>query len=293
MAAKSRTIVVGIDGSDGSDGALRWALDDALVRNAPVHLVCCHPRPLNLNWEGILPTSDEGIDRVARRSARHVVEHALEWAREIAPELDITGEVVDGRAADVLCDRSDVAAAVVVGSRHLKALGSTLLGSVGAGLAAGAHCPVVVVRGPAGLAAEHPAVVVGIDGTDAAESALGFGFEQASRHGVPLRAVMCWRPDPLAAMQWRAAPPPPQRAEAWLSEMLAGFRPRYSGVAASGAIIRAHPVPGLVAQSAAEHLLVVHSRSRHALTGTLLGSVTQGVLHHATCPVAVIPAAVR
>lgn len=50
---------------------------------------------------------------------------------------------------------------------------------------------------------------------------------------------------------------------------------------------------GLVAQSAAQHLLVVHSRTRNALAGTLLGSITQGVLHHATCPVAVIPAAVE
>jgi nucleotide-binding universal stress UspA family protein len=292
-ADDSRPIVVGIDGSDGGEVALRWALDDALVRNAPVQLICCNPRPLNLNWEGVLPTSGEDIDHVARRSADYVVERALERAREIAPALEITGEVVDGRAADVLSDRSADAAAVVVGSRRLKALGSTLLGSVGAGLAAGARCPVVVVRGPAGLAAERPAVVVGIDGTDAAGPALEFGFAQASRYGLPLRAVMCWRPDPLAAMQWRAAPPPPQRVEAWLSEILADVQPRYPDVAASGAVIRSHPVPGLVAQSAAEHLLVVHSRSRHALTGTLLGSVTQGVLHHATCPVAVIPAAAQ
>jgi nucleotide-binding universal stress UspA family protein len=54
------------------------------------------------------------------------------------------------------------------------------------------------------------------------------------------------------------------------------------------AVIREHPVAGLVDASTAQHLLVVGSRGRHALTGTLLGSVSQGVLHHATCPVAVI-----
>jgi nucleotide-binding universal stress UspA family protein len=205
----------------------------------------------------------------------------------------VTGEVVDGHAADVLIDRSMSAAAVAVGSRQLKAFGSAMLGSVGAGLAARAHSPVVVVRGPAGLAAERPAVVVGIDGTDAAEQALAYGFDHASRHGVPLRAVMCWRHDPLASMQWRAEPPPPERAEEWLSETVAAWRQRYPNVVASAAVIRDQPVPGLVAQSAAEQLLVVRSRARHALTGTVLGSVAQGVLHHATCPVAVLPAAMQ
>jgi nucleotide-binding universal stress UspA family protein len=221
------------------------------------------------------------------------VEKALEQGRGIAPELEVTGEVVDGHAADVLTDRSTGAAGVVVGSRQLKALGSALLGSVGAGLAARAHCPVVVVRGPAGLAAEHPAVVVGIDGTDAAEPALAFGFDHASRHGVPLRAVMCWRPDPLASMQWRAEPPAPERAQEWLSETVAAWQQRYPDVPASGGVIRDHPVAGLVAQSAAQQLLVVRSRARGAVTGSLLGSVTQGVLHHATCPVAVLPAAMQ
>jgi len=48
-------------------------------------------------------------------------------------------------------------------------------------------------------------------------------------------------------------------------------------------------VSGLVAESMAQRLLVVGTRSRHPVAGTLLGSVAQGVLHHATCPVAVIP----
>jgi nucleotide-binding universal stress UspA family protein len=293
MAATTPPIIVGVDGSSGSELALRWALDDACARNAPVHLIRCHRRPLSLRWEDMHANDDEGLARGARQFADGVVEKALEQARKIAPELAVTGETVDGHAADTLIDRSAGAATVAVGSRQLKALGSAMLGSVGAGLAARAHSPVVVVRGPAGLAAEHPAVVVGIDGTDAAEPALAFGFDHASRHGVPLRAVMCWRPDPLATMQWRATPPAPERAEQWLSETVAAWRQRYPDVAASGAVIRDQPVPGLVAQSAAEHLLVVRSRARHALTATVLGSVAQGVLHHATCPVAVLPAAMQ
>jgi nucleotide-binding universal stress UspA family protein len=293
MSASTAPIIVGVDGSSSSELALRWALDDATVRDAAVHVICCHRRPVPLSWEGMHPNDGEHLARAAQQFAHQIIDKALEQARGIAPGLEVTGEAVDGHPADVLTDRSESAARVVVGSRQLKALGSALLGSVGAGVAARAHCPVVVVRGPAGLAAERPAVVVGIDGTDAAEPALEFGFEHASRHGVPLHAVMCWRPDPLATMQWRSEAPVPERAQAWLSETVAAWRQRYPDVAASAAAIRDHPVAGLVARSTAQHLLVVRSRARSALAGTLLGSVTQGVLHHATCPVAVIPAAMH
>jgi nucleotide-binding universal stress UspA family protein len=292
MSASTEPVVVGVDGSSGSELALRWALDDATVRNAPVQVICCHRRPATLGWEGIHQSDSEQLGSAAEEFAHEVVAKALEQARAIAPDLEITGEAVHGAAAEVLADRSAGAARVVVGSRQLKALGSALLGSVGTGLAARAQSPVVVVRGPAGLAAERPAVVVGIDGTDAVEPALAFAFEHASRHAVPLRAVMCWRPDPLAAMQWRPEAPVPERAQHWLSETVAAWQQQYPDVPAAAAVIRDHPVAGLVAQSAAEHLLVVRSRARSALAGSLLGSVTQGVLHHATCPVAVIPAAV-
>ena len=293
MATSRPPIIVGIDGTTAGDQALRWALDDAVVRNDPVQVVCCHRRPMTIGGEVLHPVEVEQMGRAAHDFADEVVEKALELARGIAPEVEVTGDVVDGHPAAVLTDRSADAARLVVGSRHLKAFGSAILGSVGAGVSARAQCPVIVIRGPAGLAAEHPAVVVGVDGIDGTEQALQFGFEHASRHGVPLHALMCWRPDPLATMQWAVEAPAPSHAQAWLTETVEKWNQRYPEVAASGAVVRDHPVAGLVARSAAQHLLVVRSRTRHAIAGTLLGSVSQGVLHHATCPVAVIPTAVE
>jgi nucleotide-binding universal stress UspA family protein len=80
-------------------------------------------------------------------------------------------------------------------------------------------------------------------------------------------------------------------ADEWLNELLARWREKYPNVQARSAAMRDHPVAGLAAESMAQHLPVVHSRTRHALTGALLGSVSEGVLHPATCPIAVIPAA--
>lgn len=293
MSASSPPIIVGVDDSAASELALRWALDDAIVCKAPVQVICCHRRSVPFGWESRHAVDVDRPVRDAHEFAANIVEKALQHAGAVAPQVEVTGEAVEGHPVDVLTDRSARAARLVVGSRQLKALGSALLGSVGTGVAARAQCPVVVIRGPAGLAAELPAVVVGVDGIDGTDQALQFGFEHASQHGVSLRAVMCWRPDPLANMQWRAEAPVPERAQTWLSETVEMWQQRYPAVAASAVVIRDHPVSGLVAQSAAQHLLVMRSRTRSALAGTLLGSVTQGVLHHATCPVAVIPAAVE
>jgi nucleotide-binding universal stress UspA family protein len=146
-----------------------------------------------------------------------------------------------------------------------------------------------VVRGPAGRPEEGAAVIAGVDGTAGDTAVLDFAFEHASRHHVALHAVLCWRPDLLASMTWRAEPPPPAHVEAWLSQSLGGWREKYPDVPVHDLVVRDHPVAGLVAASMAQYLLVVGSRGRHALAGTLLGSVSQGVLHHATCPVAVVP----
>lgn len=286
-----KPIVVGVDGSASSELALHWALDGAVVLGAPVHVICCHRRRVTLGWEGVPAIELERLDLGAQRFAHEVVEQVLGLARGVAPEVRVTGEVIEGHAAQVLTGRSTEAARVVIGSRQVKALGSALLGSVGASVAAGARCPVVVVRGPAGLAAEHPTVVVGVDGSDATEPALRFGFERASRHDVPLRAVLCWWPDPLASMQRRCEAAVAEHAQSWLTETVDAWKRRYPTVTATGAVVRDHPVVGLVTASAAQHLLVVRSRTRSAPGGTLLGSVTRGVLHHAICPVAVIPAA--
>ena len=132
-------------------------------------------------------------------------------------------------------------------------------------------------------------MVVGVDATPASQAVLEFGFEYASRRQVPLRAVLCWHPDLLASMLWRPEPPAPARAEAWLAETLAGWREKYPDVAVRGGVVRDHPGAALAAESASAQLLVVGNRGRHAMAGTLLGSVSQAVLHHATCPVAVVP----
>ena len=281
------TVVVGIDVMN-NNAALHWAVRAAEARHLGVRIVHAYGSLAANPWAP--PGYERSEIEMLRRGADEVVAKALGQVRVMSPELDVTGEAVEGDARRLLIADSATAPITVLGSRHLASMGATLLGSVGCGVAAGARGPVVVVRGPAGDPDEGAGVVVGIDGVDGAEDILRFAFEHASLHSAPLRAVMCWRPDPLAAMRWRPEQPVPPRAELWLAETIAGWSEKFPDVEIRSAVVRDHPVSGLVAESMAQRLLVVGNRGRHAVADTLLGSVAQGVLHHATCPVAVIPA---
>lgn len=90
-------------------------------------------------------------------------------------------------------------------------------------------------------------------------------------------------------MTWRSGAPTPTRAEAWRSESLAGWREKYPDVPVTPGVVHAHPVPGLAHAAQGQHLVMVGSHGRRALAGTLLGSTSQGLPHHAACPVAVVP----
>jgi nucleotide-binding universal stress UspA family protein len=233
-----------------------------------------------------LPDADEELEP---NVAGQLVAKIIEQAREIEPGVVVEGDAIDGSPSRVLVQESSSATELVLGSRQLTALRSAVLGSVAVAVAGRTECPLVVLRGPAGLREEDAAVVVGVDATDAAQAVLAVGFDHASRHEVALRAVLCWHPDLLASMKWRPSPPAPERADEWLSEALAGWSERYPDVTVHPEVIRQHPVAGLVLASSAQYLLVVGTTGHHALPGALLGSVSQGVLHHATCPVAVVP----
>lgn len=289
MSADVHRVVVGINDSPGAEDALQWAVGDARVRKVPVLLTYAYRWTYSYP-RGPMFTDMQYADLLqSRNGAEQIVTRMVDRAYELAPGFDVDGAAIDGPAVQVLIDQSEYASVLVLGSRQLKALGSVMLGSVSAAVAARAACPTVVVRGPAGSAEQGAAVVVGVDGTQASEAVLQFGFDHASRHHLPLRAVLCWHPDLLAVVTWRPQPPAPERVEAWLSEALAGWREKYPDVDVHAEVIREHPADGLVLASRSQSLLVVGSRGRHALPGTLLGSVSQGVLHHATCPVAVVP----
>jgi nucleotide-binding universal stress UspA family protein len=282
----SGAVVVGLGTVRHGIPELDWAAREAQSRGRPLHVVrAYHLSQATLPWES---STDRVIIADLRRVAEKHVRDAIGHVRTTWPDVSVEGVVTDGIAWDVLRDASCEADVTVLGSRHLNAVGCAVLGSVSTVVAASGAGAIVIVGSPAGDPAENPEVVVGVDGSEQMDSVLAFAFDYASRYRRPLRAIYCWSPDLLATMKWRPEPPAPERADRWLAEAVAGWQEKYPDVQVHRAVIRESAVPGLVLASASQDLLVVGSHSRHARIASLLGSVSQGVLHHATCPVAVV-----
>jgi nucleotide-binding universal stress UspA family protein len=282
-------IVVGVDESPGTDAALQWAVAEARAWALPLRLVYCYQWQYSASTLPSFEDAPEGPDsdvELALRMVDDTMGKLVARARELDDSIEITSAAIDGNPADVLVDESQRASQLVLGTRHHNGLGAAVLGSVANETVGRTACPTVVVRGTPG-SQEGAGVVVGVDDTESSEQVLAFAFATASRHGMPVRPVLIWRPDLRALVGWRAEPPAPAKAEAWLSEAVAGWREKYPDVEVYPEVVREQPVAGLVLAATDQRLLVVGHRNRHTVGS--LGSVSLGVLHHATCPVAVVP----
>jgi len=179
----------------------------------------------------------------------------------------------------------------VVGDRGLGGFTGLLVGSVAVELAAHAHCPVLVARGTVDPALP---VLVGVDGSPANQPAIGYAFEQAALRRVPLVALHAWA-HPVASGSGDMLPlvydlDEVQAAEERvLSEALAGWSEKYPDVTVERVVRHGSVRSTLIEASGRAQLVVVGARGRGGFAGLLLGSVSQAVLHHAACPVAVVP----
>lgn len=284
--SQHRAVVVGLGDARDDIPELAWAAQEATVRNRPLHIIRAYNLAVaTLPWDNM---TDNAIESEMRATALRRLRRAVTVVRGRYPDLAIHADAVHGIPWQVLGDAAATAELTVVGSRRHGALGSAVLGSVSSIVAARGPGPIVVAANPPGDPAEQPTVVVGVDGSPGTDEVLDFAFEYASVHRRRLRAVFCWHPDALAGMAWRGEPPAPERADRWLAEATGGWQEKYPDVQVTRAVIRAFPAAGLVSESLSQELLVVGSHSRHPRVSAFLGSVSQGVLHHATCPVAVV-----
>lgn len=137
-------------------------------------------------------------------------------------------------------------------------------------------------------------IVVGIDGSEPALKALGWAAEQARLTGASLEVVWAWAYPPSAIVPGAPALPiPPEEMDALVQaevdrviEATLGADP---DVDIATTIGRGDPASELLERSRHADLLVVGTRGMGGFKGLLLGSVSQHVLHHAACPVVVVP----
>lgn len=130
VPADVRRIVVGVDGSRPGRRALRWALDEAGVRDLPVTVVHGYPEPSSLPHAVL--QSDAHLHEArttARERAAAVIDSALETV-EGPTGIQVDRVADSGSAAGLLLDRAGPDALLVVGTRGHGAVGQMLVGSV-------------------------------------------------------------------------------------------------------------------------------------------------------------------
>ncbi len=136
-------IVVGIDGSDGSLAALRWALHEADLRQLSVEGVNGWLVP-----EAMLPGAALGggsAMQASQESAQTVLDEAAQLAAREAPGVTFTALLIAKSPAEAMVARSHDAELLVVGRRGHGGFLGVLLGSVANQVAHHASCPVVLM----------------------------------------------------------------------------------------------------------------------------------------------------
>ncbi|GHE07861.1 universal stress protein [Streptomyces alanosinicus] len=285
----TRPITAGVDGTEESLAALDWAGREAVRRGLPLRVLHA--------WR-----YTESL-AIADRSTQHgwVSEGVAQAVRAVAgrhPELAVGVDVVEGEPVHTLARAAAQAEMLVLGSRGYGPVIGFLLGSVGQQVIAGAGRPVVLVRAGDRAAAEAAGrdVVVGQHG-DPEDSAatLRFAFETAAARGATVRAVRAWTLPPVFAYSPGSlrllddAGGPEQFERQALAEALRPWRERFPEVPVAEHIEMGSAGQVLLSLAGRAQLTVVGRRAHRGAVGSRIGSVAHGVLHHADCPVAVVP----
>lgn len=286
-----RPIVVGVDGSAASSAAVVWAAVEAARDARPLHLVHA------FEVAGAT-TSPMVVAPLAWYDPQWSLKAAAEVVGTVAPEVPTTSTQSNQPPAETLVSASYEAGLVVVGTRGHTAVGALVLGSTAARVAAHAHCPVVVVRESPRVDAARR-VVVGIDGSPASSTALAFAAGWAADHGCLLVVTHLWTGD-LTVDAVRVTQEVREEIRATLvrgqmevaEALLQPVRRAHPGLPVDVLVDTGAPEEALVAQSGDAQLVVVGSRGRGLLKGLVIGSVSEHVLHHAHCPVVVVPSPV-
>ncbi len=137
-------IVVGVDGSDSSKEALRWAARLAPTLNANVHAIVAWEYPILLGADGGMPGSWE-----PDVTAKEILKKSLDEAFGNERPEGLKANISQGHPTSVLLEASKDAEMLIVGSRGLGGFAGLLVGSVSSSCAEHAKCPVLVVRGDA------------------------------------------------------------------------------------------------------------------------------------------------
>ncbi|MCC5033862.1 universal stress protein [Streptomyces sp. WAC 00631] len=282
----SHMVVVGIDGSPQSMAAADWAALEARRTGRPLRLVhAWHPLATDADYPLHAESRHRWVEN--RLSAVH------QTLAERLPGLRIEVERVAEAPVKVLL--AEEAELLVLGSRGLSGMSGHLLGSVSLSVIARTARPVVLVRADFdGRAEDSGTVVLGLDLRHYGNAPIDFAFRAAAARGTSLLVVHAWNPQLVygyasAPLDEELTAELQEREERSLTGILGPWRAKYPEVAVTGRVAAGSAGRVLIEAAGGAGLLVTGHQLDHPGHSSRIGHVTHGVLHHAACPVAVVP----
>ena len=277
-------IVVGVDESPAATAALQWAYSYGQTRRQPVTAV--------MAWDYIDKRHADAPSVFDARYSPEVAEQELHKIidRALGPDSGVVAAPVLDKPEPGLLDASKDADLVVVGARGVGGFRGLLLGSVSRWILHHATCPVTVVRGEA--ADLNGPVVVGVNGSDHSVRALQWAAEFAAEAGRRLVVVWAWQVAIVGGPFYPVAVDFEGAANEAVDALHRAVESAHLvGVEVEERAIEGQPAAQLlaVADDARASLVVVGARGATGITGALLGSVSDQVVHHANIPVVVVP----
>jgi nucleotide-binding universal stress UspA family protein len=284
-SVKHGSVVVGVDGSTGSDAAVTWAAHYAVSRHLPL---------LVLHGAGERLSNDQPFGHAEslqahKHAAKEVTDRAVAIVHDREPTLDVYVSAPFRDPREVLLECAAKASMLVVGTRGFGPVRILLLGAVSAAVATHASCPVAVVRPPHSTpAATERHVVVGTDGGPASTAALELAFDLASVEGRALDVVHSFTHHDVFVdldsneQRLRLV----EEHERLLSEALAGYAEKFPDVVVERHQSSESAVHTLLRLSTRASTIVVGS-TRRTGASALLTSVGRDLVERADCTVIV------
>ncbi|MCQ4083901.1 universal stress protein [Streptomyces sp. RB6PN25] len=280
-------IVVGTDGSADADGAVDWAAAEAARRRCPLQVV----HATGLGAGNAHPRLSEAR-QLTVQTARKMLDDTRDRVTAEHPGLQVDTVMSDDRPAAAVLAAADSASLAVLGTRGHGGFAGLLLGSVSLRVAAHVTCPLVVVRRKGTLGSTGDVVVAVQDRRDV--EAIRFAAATARVWKASLRALHAWQPlDEVGRTVTQVDTVRELRhehldllTEAVDAAELSSLSP---DVCVDRLLVDGGAAAALIDSSADASLLVVAAHRPRSPVGLRLGPVVHAALHHAQCPVALVP----
>ncbi|MGD3112760.1 universal stress protein [Streptomyces sp. YGL11-2] len=283
-------VTVGVDGTPEASAAVLWAAREAELRRARLRLLHA--------WVLLAPEPVPGPAGEADQNywAHRMVRDAHEAVRARHPDLPVDEALVPEDPLAALKDAADRSDLLVLGSRDVGTMARYVLGEVGLQVVAHTDTPTVLVRAAQGPGAQPPdaPVMVGLGLHEPCEALLAFAFECAARRGVTLRAVHgrhlpAYAYNRGGGVEPVAAEQAARDARRELEAALGPWREKFPEVPVDARVEMQSPAPALLRDAAGVALLAVGRRHKLRFPAPRIGHIVQAAVHHAPCPVAVVP----